>query len=70
MAYKIMQKASNTATTEYWSFIKVDSTSSTDYTATTTDDLEIKLKELLKEVPITQLKVISETSFTDDLIFS
>lgn len=70
MTYKIMQRVTISSNTEYWNFIKVDSTSVTDFTATTTDELEVKLKSLLTTIPIGDLKVVSETTFTSDLIFS
>jgi phage tail tube protein FII len=64
-----MQRITITGTTEYWSFVKVDNTSTTEYTATTTDELEVKLKSLLTTIPIGDLKVVSETTFTSDLLF-
>lgn len=68
MTYKIMTSTSN-GTNEYWSFVKVDSTSSTDFSSTILDDVETKLKELMKSIPITRLKVVTEIDFTSDLIF-
>ena len=68
MTYKIMTSTSN-GTNEYWSFVKVDSISSTDFSSTILDDVETKLKELMKSIPITRLKVVTEIDFTSDLIF-
>lgn len=68
MTYKIMTSTSN-GTNEYWSFVKVDYTSTTDFSSTVLDDVEIKLKELLTTIPITKLKVVTEIAFTSDLIF-
>lgn len=68
MTYKIMTSTSN-GTNEYWSFVKVDVTSSTDFSSTILDDVETKLKELMKSIPITRLKVVTEIDFTSDLIF-
>ncbi len=68
MTYKIMLSTSNGAN-EYWSFVKVDSTSTTDFSTAVLDDVETKLKELMKTVPITKLKVVTEIAFTSDLIF-
>ncbi|WP_313069793.1 hypothetical protein [Lacrimispora sp.] len=68
MTYKIMTSTSN-GTNEYWSFVKVDSTSTTDFSSTVLDDVEAKLKELMKSIPITKIKVITEIAFTSDLIF-
>lgn len=68
MIYKIMTSTSN-GTNEYWSFVKVDETSTTDFSTAVLDDVETKLKELMKTVPITKLKVVTEIAFTSDLIF-
>ena len=70
MTYKIMQLSSTSSSTDYWTFVKVDSTSTTDFSSTSLDDVETRLKTLLQTTPIAKLKVVSETSFTDDLIFS
>jgi len=70
MTYKILQLSSTSSNIEYWNFIKMDETSTTDYSTTSLDELEVKLKILLKSVPITKLKVVSEILFTDDLIFT
>lgn len=68
MTYKIMTSTSN-GTNEYWSFTKVDETSTTDFSSAVLDDVEAKLKELMKTIPITKLKVITEITFTSDLVF-
>lgn len=68
MTYKIMTSTSNGAN-EYWSFVRVDETSTTDFSSTVLDDVETKLKELMKTIPITKLKVVTEIAFTSDLIF-
>jgi hypothetical protein len=68
MTYKIMTSTSN-GTNEYWSFVKVDETSTTDFSSTVLDDVEAKLKELMTTIPITKLKVVTEIVFTSDLIF-
>ncbi len=68
MTYKIMTSTSN-GTNEYWSFAKVDDTSTTDFSSAVLDDIEAKLKELMKTIPITKLKVITEITFTSDLVF-
>ena len=70
MTYKIMQLSSTNATTEYWSFVKVDATSTTDFSSTILDEVEAKLKSLMETIPIKNLKVITEVAFTSDLIFS
>nr|WP_024835424.1 hypothetical protein [Clostridium sp. 12(A)] len=69
MTYKIMTSTSNGAY-EYWSFVKVDETSTTDFSSTVLDDVETKLKELMKTIPITKLKVVTEIAFTSDLVFN
>ena len=69
MIYKIMTSTSNGAN-EYWSFVKVDETSTTVFSSTILDDVEAKLKELMKSIPITKLKVVTEIDFTSDLIFT
>lgn len=68
MIYKIMTSTSNGAN-EYWSFIRVDSTSSTIFSSTNLSDVESKLKDLMESIPITKLKVVTEIAFTSDLIF-
>ena len=68
MIYKIMTSISN-GTNEYWTFIKVDSTSTTDFSSTVLDDVETKLKELMTTIPISKLKVVTEITFTSDLVF-
>lgn len=70
MTYKIMQLSSSNASGEYWTFVKVDSTSTTVFNTTSLDDVETKLKELMATIPIANLKVITEVAFTNDLIFS
>lgn len=69
MTYKILLLSSTSNNVDYWTFVKVDSASITDFSSTVLDDVEVKLKELLNTVPISKLKVVSETTFTDDLIF-
>ncbi|GLB26593.1 hypothetical protein LXJ15735_28340 [Lacrimispora xylanolytica] len=69
MTYKIMTSTSNGAN-EYWAFVKVDETSTTDFSSTVLDDVETKLKELMKTIPITKMKVVTEIAFTSDLIFN
>ena len=68
MTYKIMTSTSN-GTNEYWSFVKVDETSTTVFSSTVLDDVEVKLKELLESTPVAKLKVVTEIDFTNDLIF-
>lgn len=68
MTYKIMTSTSN-GTNEYWSFVKVDETSTTVFSSTVLDDVEAKLKELLESTPVAKLKVVTEIDFTSDLIF-
>lgn len=68
MTYKIMTSISNEAN-DYWSFVKVDETSTTDFSSTVLDDVETKLKELLESTPIAKLKVVTEIEFMSDLIF-
>lgn len=70
MIYKIMQLSSTSSNVDYWTFIKVDDTSTTIFTATILDDVETKLKSLMTTIPISKLKVVTEISFTDDLIFT
>lgn len=70
MTYKIMTLSSTSNEINYWNFVKVDATSVTDFTATTLDDVETRLKTLMTTIPISKLKVVSEVAFTDDLIFS
>lgn len=66
--YKILQLVSNsTSTTDYWSFV-LDINNA----VYSTDDiivLEDKLKEILVTVPISKLKVVTETDFAEDLLF-
>lgn len=69
MIYKIMTSTSN-GTNEYWSFIKVDSTSTTIFSSTNLSDVESKLKDLMDSIPIVKLKVVTEISFTSDLVFT
>ena len=67
MIYKILQKISS-STDEYWKFV-MDANN----VEFSTDDivlLEAKLKEIMVNIPISKLKVVSETLFTDDLIFN
>lgn len=69
--YKILQKIpTSTATTDYWAFVKVDSTSTTDFTATTQDELEIKLKSLLATIPSAELQVVEPSTFDIDILFA
>lgn len=69
MTYKILQLSSSNPSGEYWSFVKVDATSKTDFSSANLDDVEEKLKSLMETIPITKLKVITEVAFTSDLIF-
>lgn len=69
MTYKILQLISSNNGIDYWTFVKVDSTSTTDFSSAILDEVETKLKDLLKEILISKLKIVSETGFTDDLIF-
>lgn len=66
--YKILQLVSNsTSTTDYWSFV-LDMNNA----VYSTDDkvvLEDRLIELLKSIPISKLKVVIETDFSEDLLF-
>lgn len=70
MIYKIMTLSNTSNNIDYWNFVKVDNASVTDFTAATLDDVEVKLKTLMTNIPISKLKVVTEVSFTDDLIFS
>lgn len=65
-----MQLSSSNSTAEYWSFVKVDATSTTDFSSTSLDEVEAKLKSLMETIPIKNLKVITEVAFMGDLIFS
>ena len=69
MTYKIMQLSSTNGIIEYWSFVKVDATSTTVFSSTVLDEVEAKLKSLMETIPIKNLKVITEVAFTSDLIF-
>lgn len=69
MIYKIMQLANSSNGIDYWTFVKVDKTSTTDYSSTSLDEVEVKLKELQKTILLDNLKVITEIGFTNDLIF-
>ena len=66
MTYKILQQISTT-TTEYFQFIQVNGA---DYSTTDLVVLEAKLLELLETIPKSKLKIISEHSFSDDLIIT
>lgn len=37
--------------------------------STVLNDVETKLKELMKSIPISKLKVVTEITFTSDLVF-
>ena len=68
MNYKIMKLASNSNNVSYWQFVL--NADNSEYTTTDLVVLETKLLEILEEVPISKLKVVTEISFEDDLIFS
>lgn len=67
MNYKIMKLVSISNNVSYWQFVL--NSDNAEYETTDLVVLETKLLELLKEIPISKLKVVSEVSFTDDLIF-
>lgn len=68
MNYKIMKLATVSNDVNYWQFVL--NADNTEYTTTDLVVLETKLLEILEEVPISKLKVVTEISFEDDLIFS
>lgn len=72
MEYKILRKYStpSNSTTSYWTFVKVDATSTTDFSANNEEDLETKLKELLETIPSGELLVVSPNSYNIDILFS
>jgi hypothetical protein len=67
MNYKIMKLISTSNDVSYWQFVL--NSDNTEYETTDLVVLENKLLEILQEIPISKLKVVSEISFTDDLIF-
>jgi hypothetical protein len=65
MIYKILKLISAANGANYWQFVL--NADNTEYSTTDLAVLETKLLELLKEIPISKLKVISEHSISDDL---
>ena len=68
MNYKIMKLATVSNDVNYWQFVL--NADNTEYETTDLVVLETKLLEILEEVPISKLKVVTEISFEDDLIFA
>jgi hypothetical protein len=66
MDYKILQDVSTSSTT-YWQFVQVNDE---DFTTDDAVVLEAKLIELLANIPISKLKVVSEFTITEDLTIS
>ena len=66
MKYKIM-KLANSISVEYWQF--VTNADGTEYVAEDLVALEVKMIEILKDIPISKLKVVSELAVTEDLNF-
>ena len=65
MNYKIMKLASVSNGLNYWQFIL--NADNSEYETTDLVVLETKLLEILEEVPISKLKVVTEHIVTDDL---
>lgn len=63
-----MKLASKSNDVSYWQFIL--NADNSEYETTDLIMLEDKLLELLEEIPISKLKVVTDVNFTDDLIFA
>ena len=68
MNYKIMKIATVSNDVNYWQFIL--NADNSEYETTDLVVLEDKLLKLLEDIPISKLKVVTEISFEDDLIFA
>ncbi|MDF2952364.1 MAG: hypothetical protein K0S18_1947 [Anaerocolumna sp.] len=65
MIYKIIKLISNANLVNYWQFVL--NADNTEYSTTDLAVLESKLLELMTDIPLSKLKVVTELSVTDDL---
>ena len=68
MNYKILKLVSNSNGVDFWQFIL--NADNTEYATTDLVVLETKLLEILEEIAISKIEVVTEVNFTDDLIFA
>ena len=65
MIYKIMKLSSSSNSVNYWTFVL--NADNTEYSTTDLVVLEAKLLEIMEDLPLSKLKIVSEHIVTDDL---